>query len=84
MHGFQGFAYAEHKLHKPPLAEARMIDQVSVDHVLQVATAVVWEENINGLAGAAATIVSNAGDRRALVGLNCMVDTRYYIRVWGE
>lgn len=60
MHGFEGVADAEHEFHEFPLREAGVVDEVGVDHVLEVASSVVGEEDVDGLGGAAC--VANAGD----------------------
>ena len=49
MHSPQGFADSEEQNHEPPLGEARVVDEVGVDHILEIAAAVVWEQNVYGL-----------------------------------
>jgi len=50
VHVAQAAAHAEEQAHELLLGEARVVDEVGVDHVLQVAAAVVREQHVDRLA----------------------------------
>lgn len=66
VHVLHAAADAEEEEHEALLGEARVVDEVGVDEVLQVAAAVVGEEDVDGLA-----VVGAAG---ATVGGDAVVD----------
>lgn len=49
VHGAQGVADAKEEQHEAALGEAVVVDEVGVDHVLQVAALVVGQEHVDGL-----------------------------------
>jgi hypothetical protein len=51
VHGLERLAHAEEQHHEPALGELCVVDEVRVDHVLQVAAAVVWQEDVDGFRG---------------------------------
>lgn len=55
MHVAQPPAHAEEQLHQPPLGKAGVVDEVGVDHVLQVAALVVGEQHVDDLGGRVAS-----------------------------
>ena len=42
MHGRQSFTDAQKQHHQPPLRKLRMIDQIRIDYILQIAPSIVW------------------------------------------
>jgi len=67
VHGTQSLAHSEEEQHETTLREPIMVDQVCVDHVLQITALIVWQKDINGfcrLVGAA-------------LGCDGMVDSGY-------
>lgn len=51
VHGAQGLADAEEQHHEAALGEAVVVDEVGVDHVLQVAASVVGQQHVDRLGG---------------------------------
>jgi hypothetical protein len=51
VHGLERFAYAEEEHHEPPLGELGVVDEVRVDHVLQIAAPVVGKQDVYGFGG---------------------------------
>jgi hypothetical protein len=49
VHGLERPAHAQEEHHQSPLRELCVVDQIRIDHVLEVAAAVVWEEDVDGL-----------------------------------
>ena len=75
MHCFKGFADAEHKDHEAAFREAGVVYEVRVNGVLEVATAVVGQDDVDCFAaGRVAVCDTNARDFRARVGLYRVVD----------
>lgn len=52
-----------------------MIDQVRIDRVLQVATSVVWEEDVDCLCAGIGTVICRD---------DSMVDSMYDVGMWRE
>lgn len=82
VHGFEGLANAQHQLHEASLAEACVVHEVGVDHVLEVAAAVVGEEDVDGLGGGG--VIADARDFGTRVVLYGVVDAVDDIWVRGE
>lgn len=51
MHRLEGFAYAQEQHHEVLLGESGVVDQVGVDHVLEVTAAIVRQEDVHRLGG---------------------------------
>ena len=51
MHSAERLAHAEEEHHELALRKAGVVDQVGVDHVLQIAAAVVRQQDVDGLGG---------------------------------
>jgi hypothetical protein len=49
VHGLERFAHTQEEHHQSPLRELCVVDQIRIDHVLEVAATVVWEEDVDGL-----------------------------------
>ena len=60
VHRLERLADAEEEEHELLLGEAGVVDEVGVDHVLQVATAVVREEDVDRLAARVAALAGDA------------------------
>lgn len=78
VHVLHAAADAEEEEHEALLGEARVVDEVGVDEVLQVAAAVVGEEDVDGLA------VVGAAAARAAVGGDAVVDAVDDVRAVAE
>lgn len=75
VHGPQRLAHAEEEDHEPALGEAGVVDEVGVDHVLQVAPAVVGQQDVDGLVGLVAAAAADvAAGRGAALGGDAVVD----------
>lgn len=61
VHGPQRLAHAQEQHHQVALGEAAVVDEVGVDHVLQVAAAVVRQQDVDGLAGVVAAAAAAVG-----------------------
>lgn len=73
MHRLQSSANAQEENHQSSFGKIRVVNEVRVDHVLQIAAPVVREEYVYGL-----------GARIRFVAYDAVVDTVYDIWVWRE
>lgn len=64
VHGAQCLADAEKQIHEVPLGEFGVVDEVGVDHILEVAAAVVRQQDIDSFGG----FISAALGRNGVVG----------------
>jgi hypothetical protein len=49
VHGLERFAHAQEEHHQSPLRELCVVDQIRIDHVLQVAASIVGKEDVHRL-----------------------------------
>lgn len=61
VHSPQRLADAEEQHHEAPLGELVVVDEVRVDHILQVAALVVRQQHVDGLGGLVGTALSRNG-----------------------
>lgn len=66
VHRTQSLAHAQEQHHQMALGEVSVVDEVGIDHVLQVSTAIVRQQDVDGLAGIVAAAAAAVG-RNAVV-----------------
>ena len=83
MHGLERSTHAEHEEHEAPLGEARVVDQIRIDGVLQVASPVVGQQDVDRLASLAPG-VTDARDLDASIVLDGVIHRADDVGVRGE
>jgi hypothetical protein len=73
MHRLQRFANTKHELHQLLFRELGVVDQIRIDHILQIPPPIVREQYIHRLRAGIIFVARDA-----------VVDTGYDVRMWNE